>query len=44
VGRDSYSPCSAYPNVRICVSNGMPSLSKTVECSDWYMFCLGVEI
>ena len=47
-----YFQCAAMPysavwcisHVRICTSNGMPSLLMTVVCKDWYMFCFGVEM
>ncbi len=47
-----YFQCAAMPysavwcisHVRICTSNGMPSLPMTVVCRDWYMLGLGVEI
>ena len=39
-----YSAVWCISQVRIWISKGMPSLSSTVVCNDWYMLFLGVEI
>ena len=41
---DSPTNCFTPVSYTHLVSKGMPSLSNTVVCSDWYMFCFGVEI
>ena len=47
-----YFQCAAIPYsamrciscVLICISNGTPTLLRTVVCSDWYILDLGTEM
>ena len=39
-----YSAVWCISQVRICTSNGMPSVLSTVVWRDWYIFGFGVEI